>query len=199
MRTEKHSVGASDVRFAALARMGEVVFRAKDAANLWGMTNQNTLHTTLSRYAKAGLLWRLQNGLYALKNSREISPHIIGGKALHRYCYVSMETVLARAGLIQQRVPSTTFVSSVSKRFSLAGYNFHSRALSGKYLHNNTGILNEGGVFVASPERAVADMLYFNPRYHFDAHAHIEWDTVRALEEAIGYPVSRFVKLSTAS
>ncbi len=125
MCTENTNVGASDARFATLARMGEVVFWAKDAANIWGISNQNTLHTTLSRYVRGGLLWRLQNGLYSLKDPRTLPATFVGSKALHRFCYVSTETILARAGLIQQNTPYTTFISSVSRGFSLAGHDFH--------------------------------------------------------------------------
>lgn len=194
MRTEKHIEpvipSAIDARFAALARMGEVVFHARDAAVIWGITNINTLHTILSRYARAGLLSRLQNGLYSIKPPRELDPLLIGSKAIHSYCYVSTETVLSRAGVIQQQVPRITLVSSVSRQFALAGHDFRSRQLSDLYLYNETGILREGSVRIASPVRAIADILYFNPHYYFDASAQIDWDAVNRLQAEVGYPVT---------
>ena len=197
MRTEKGNISinpsnpsATDARFAALARMGEEVFHARDAAVMWGITNPNTLHTTLSRYVRAGLLFRLRNGLYAVKPSRDLDPLFIGTKALHGPCYVSMETVLARAGVIQQHVPRTTLVSGVSRQFELGGHAFRSRRLADTYLLNETGIVCERGMRIATPVRAIADMLYFNPKYHFDASAHIDWDAVNRLQAEVGYPLT---------
>jgi len=194
MRTEKHNAypksSAIDARFAALARMGEVIFHARDAGSIWGITNANTLHTTLSRYVRTGLLFRLQNGLYAIKPPYELEALLIGAKAIHGYCYVSTETVLSRAGIIQQQVPHITFVSAVSRQFTLAGHRFRARRLKNLYLFNETGIVREGTVRIASPARAIADMLYFNPHYHFDASAQIDWTAVNRLQAEIGYPIT---------
>ena len=179
-----------DARFAILARMGEIVFHARDAAAIWGITNVNTLHTILSRYARAGLLFRLQNGLYSIKPPRELDPLLIGSKALHGACYVSTETVLSRAGIIQQNVPHVTLVGSVSRKFRLAGHNYRARRLSDRFLLNDAGVLREGHVRIASPARAIADMLYFNPRYHFDASAHIDWSAVSRIQRDVGYKIT---------
>ncbi len=195
MRTGKNETrpkpSAMDARFAALARMGEMVFHARDATVIWGTTNANTLHTILSRYARAGLLFRLQNGLYSIKPPHELDPLLIGSKALHGFCYVSTETVLSRAGIIQQQVSHITLVSGVSRKFTLVGHRFRSRSLSEKYLFNEAGIVREAGIRIASPERAIADMLYFNPRYHFDASAHIDWSAVRCIQKDVGYPITK--------
>lgn len=191
MRTGKLNISpkssAVDARFAALARMGEIIFHARDAAIIWRITNANTLHTILSRYARAGLLFRLQNGLYSVRPPGELDPLLIGSKAIHEFCYVSTETVLSRAGIIQQQIPRITLVSSASKHFTLAGHHFRSRCLSNTYLFNETGITCDGDVRIASPVRAIADMLYFNPRYHFDASAHIDWNVVNRMQTEIGY------------
>ena len=194
MRTEKHKKpqsSAADVRFAALARMGEVVFHARDAGVIWGITNVNTLHTILSRYARAGLLFRLQNGLYSIKPHHELDPFLIGSKAVHGFCYVSTECVLARAGIIVQHVPHITLVGSASRQFNLAGHNFRLRRLRDIFLFNETGIVREGAVRIASAARAIADMLHFNPRYHFDASAHIDWSEVNRMQKDVGYTVTR--------
>lgn len=191
MSTEKYNIqnnpSATESRFAALARMGEVVFHARDLAVIWGIVNTNTLHTTLSRYARAGLLFRLQNGLYSIKPPRELDPFLVGIKVIHGFCYVSTETVLSRAGIIQQQLSHITLVSAVSKRFVLAGRAFRSRRMAEIYLFNEEGIERVGSIYIASPARAIADMLYFDPHYHFDASAHIDWDEVKRIQLAVGY------------
>ncbi|MDP3956342.1 MAG: hypothetical protein Q8Q18_03820 [bacterium] len=191
MSTEKYNVDTStDARFAILARMGEVVFHARDTATLWGITNVNTLYITLSRYVRAGLLFRLHNGLYSIKPIDELDPLLVGTKVLHGNCYVSTETVLVKAGVIQQHVAYTTLVGTVSRRFVLGGHRFRCRRLSNAYLYNEVGIMHRGDVRIASTTRAVADMLYFDPHYHFDASAYIDWDLVRKMQGELGYPLT---------
>lgn len=174
-------------RFADLARMGETVFHARDLANLWRIGNNNTLYTTLKRYVRRGLLFRIYKGLYSLKPAGEIDPLLLGAKALHRYGYVSTETILAEAGLIQQKIGWITFASSQSKKFSIGENNFWSRKLTDKFLFHPAGIVKKDGIFVATPERAVADLLYFNPRAFFDAAHLVDWKKVKKIQKEIGY------------
>ena len=44
-----------------------------------------------------------------------------------------------------------------------------------EYLYNPAGIIDQPYYKIASAERAIADMLYFNPKYYFDAHETIDW------------------------
>lgn len=181
-----YNVDASE-RFAEIARMREQVFHARDLANLWRIKNNNTLYTTLKRYVRRGLLFRIYKGLYSLKSAGEIDPRLLGTKALHQYAYVSTETILAEAGLIQQKIGWITFASSQSKKFSIEGNNYWSRKLADRFLFHPAGIVKKGGVFLAAPERAVADLLYFNPRAYFDAAHLIDWKKVKKIQKEIGY------------
>lgn len=175
-------------RFSQLAKLGAVVFHAGDLANLWQIKNPNTLHTTLKRYTQDGMLIRIQRGLYSLLPVNKIDSKLLGIKALHQYAYISTETVLAQAGIIFQSIPQITLISSVSKKFSLGDNQYYSRQLADKFLFNDAGIVLQNGIQTAIPERAVADLLYFNPKYHFDAQNLIDWKKVRAIQKQIGYP-----------
>ena len=179
-----------DDRFAKIAQLGGAIFHSGDLANLWGITDANTLHTTLKRYVQRGLLVRIYKGLYATRPPRELDAQEVGLAAVHRYAYVSTETVLAYAGIIQQIVPCTTLVSSVSRRFTIEGQCFRVRLLTDRFLFRSDGITSVRGVCIATTERAIADMLYFNPRMYFDGEKAqtIDWDAIRAIEKTIGYP-----------
>lgn len=176
-------------RFAQLAKVGGFVFHAGDLANLWQIQNSNTLYTTLKRYTKKGLLFRVYKGLYSLKPAGELDPLLLGLKALHTYAYVSAETVLVRAGIIQQKIDFFTLISSRSRRFSVAGNNYYARKLKDSFLYQPAGIVEEGGVKKATVERAVADLLYFNPKAHLDGAASkmIDWKKVKKIQKEIGY------------
>lgn len=178
-------------RFAELARLGEVVFHTDDLANLWHITNKNTLYTTLKRYAEQRLIFRLHKGFYALKPPAEIDRLLLGIKALHGYAYVSVETILAEEGIIQQSLPAITLVGDKTKHFSIAGIAYYSRKLPDVFLHQQNGIVTaEHGVRKATRERALADLLYFNPRAYVDAGALIDWTKVQTLQKEIGYPLT---------
>jgi predicted transcriptional regulator of viral defense system len=179
-----------DNRFAKLARLGAVLFHAGDLASLWQMSNTHNVHVTLKRYADRGLLIRVYRGLYALKPLSQIDPLLVGIKALHRFAYVSMETVLSDAGIIQQKTEHLTLVSSLSRKFSVGTNSYVSRKLDDRFLYNECGIHEKDGVKKATVERAVADTLYFNSRAYFDADKNINWEKVKEFQETIGYPLT---------
>lgn len=178
-------------RFADLAASGEVVFHAGDLANIWGIKDRSTLAQTLSRYARLGYLKRIYKGFYSLKAPEEIDPYVLGLKSLHTYAYISCESVLAKHGVINQSPFEITIVSNVSRRFNVAGKRYRSRKLADRFLHNTAGIDDILSVPTASLQRAVADLLYFNPKAYFDAHGSnlIDWKEVAHIAATVGYSI----------
>lgn len=178
-------------RLSCVSALGETVFHAGDAANLWGVLNKNTLYTTLSRYVAGGLIHRVYKGLYAVKKIKDIDPFLLGVKAMHSPAYVSCETILYQSGVLNQPPRDITLVSRFSKHFSVAGRNYRSRKMRDEFLFNDAGIGMKDGIRVASLPRAVADMLYFNPRKYFDAENSglVNWNQVKEIANTIGYNV----------
>lgn len=178
-------------RFAQLARLGEVVFHTDDLANLWGITNKNTLYTTIKRYAQRGLLFPIHKGFYAIKPPAAIDPLLLGIKALHGYAYVSTETILREHGAIQQELPYITLVSQHTKRFTINGCAYYARKLPDQFLYQSTGVAESAnGVRKATLERAAADLLYFNKYAYFDTPKQVDWRRVRDIQRSIGYPLT---------
>lgn len=189
-------INSSD-RIAMLARQSHPIFHTDDLARLWNIENRNTLYTMLKRYTRRGLLFRVYKGLYSFIPIEKIDPLLLGVKALHSYAYVSTETVLVREGLIAQMVYNCTLISSYSRHFQIGPYHFKSRKLKDEYLYNSSGIVEKNGILMATPERAVADLLYFNPRAYFDGINVIDFDRVRDLQKEIGYPLTPASHAST--
>jgi predicted transcriptional regulator of viral defense system len=175
-------------RIALLASRDEKVFHIKDLANAWSIQNPNTLRVILKRYTENGLLYRIYRGFYALLPLHELDPLLLGAKALHRFCYVSTETVLFEKGYISHAVPSYTFVSDISKTFHIENHDFKSRQLKIEYLYNPEGIELENGVQKATVHRALADLLYFNPYYHLDKT--IDFQKIKRIQKILGYPLT---------
>ena len=167
-KVNKIRVSGAD-RFAQLAAMGEVAFTTQDAATIWNIKNRSTLRMLLARYVKRGLLYRIWRGLYSVVPPAKINPMLLGIKALHRYAYVSCETVLFNEGLINQRLTEITLVSNVSRRFLLLGNYYRSRKMRDEALYDASGISVQNGVRIASIERAKRDMDYYNSKKYYDA------------------------------
>jgi predicted transcriptional regulator of viral defense system len=173
---------------ALLAATEQAVFHIGDLATILGIANENTLRVTLHRLVRDGILHRIRRGLFSTIPIGKIHPVVLGNACLHRYAYLSTESVLRDEGYIVQSVDTITFVSGVSRRFEVCGQRFVSRRLHARFLHNQEGIIESGCCFRAQPERAIADMLYFDPWYHFDRP--VDWDAIRVLQQKIGYPLT---------
>lgn len=163
------------------------LFHTQDLALLWGVNDRNTLYTTIKRYSDAGVLIPIHKGYYSVKPLAVLDPVELGLGSLHRYGYLSCETILAREGIIFQKIPYITLVSSVSKKNTINGVDYLVRRMDESLLYQSTGLIDTGKYKQATLLRAVADILYFNPRYHFDAHARIDWKKVEALRKKIGF------------
>lgn len=186
MSTQKNNITAK--RLAKLLAQGEMIFHAKDLATLWNITNNNTLRTTLKRYCQNQLLYRIYKGFYSVIKPEKLDPAMLGAKAIHGYCYLSTESVLYPEGFISKKISTYTFAGPKSQRFSIGEHRYKSRQLSPRYLFNPEGVETKNGVKQANLYRAIADMLYFSPKYHFDRE--IDWEKVQAMQKKIGYPLT---------
>lgn len=174
-------------RIDTLLKQDQKLFHTKDLALLWGIENQNTLYITISRYIKSGVLIPIHKGYYSTIPLSQLSPVRIGVGYLHRYAYQSCENVLIKAGIIFQKQNYITLISDVSKKFIVTGHQFLVRKMNDQYLYNNSGIEYTDGTFTATTERAVSDMLYFSPNYHFDNRQGIDWKKVQTIKKEVGY------------
>lgn len=174
-------------RISELIQVDRKLFHTKDLALLWGIKNKNTLYKTISRYLENGVLFPVYKGLYATVPVETLDPIALGKAIIHRFAYLTTETVLAQNGIISQAVYDFTFAASISRRVTVGPWSFRYRQMMDEYLFNPVGIIEENGVFIATPERAAADMLYFNPKYHFDVSERIDFARVKSIQEEVGY------------
>ncbi len=170
-----------------LLKQGRKLFHTNDLALLWGITNKNTLYTTTKRYKQKGVLIPIHKGFYSVVPPTEIDPIVLGVSYLHGFAYVSTETVLAREGIIAQSIPAITLVSSTSRKFELVDNYYVVRQMKDEFLHHDLGIVQKSGHQEATVERAVADLLYFNPRYHFDNRKLVNWEKVEHIQKEVGF------------
>lgn len=170
-----------------LLKQEQKLFHTNDLALLWGLKNLNTLYTTIKRYVQKGILFRIHKGFYSTVPPAEIDPRRLGVGFLHAFTYLSCESVLASAGVIFQEGKYFTLVADVSRKFNVGGAGFLVRKMKDEFLYQSAGILEESEVKTASPERAVADMLYFQPAYYFDNPAAVDWVKVKKIQKEVGF------------
>ncbi len=183
MSTLKNNLPAQ--RIAILAHSGMPLWHSGEIGAAWNITNPNTLRTTLKRYNANKLLYRLHRGFYSTIPLEKLDLWLIGVRALQTYSYVSTETVLFNEGIINQPPGAITIISSVSKRFAINNNDFLVRKMRDDILYNASGIVIKDNIKIAEPERAVSDMLYYNPKKTFDAPGLINWDKVKEINSSL--------------
>jgi len=170
-----------------LLKQGQKLFHTNDLALLWDITNKNTLYSAIRRYKKDGTLIPIHKGFYSVMPLSQLDPVVLGAAFLHRYVYLSTESVLAREGVITQAIPALTFVSNITKKFKLGEVSYVVRQMADQYLYNTGGVIKKDHHYEATLERAVADLLYYNPTYHFDNENLIDWDRVKEIQKEVGF------------
>ena len=145
------------------------LYHTADLGLVWGIKNKNTLHTTIKRYVKKGILVTVFKGLYAIVPLDQVDPVELGVAVAHRFAYLSCESVLERGGVIAQKIIPYTFVSDFSRHIAVAGHEYLFRKMRDDRLYNPEGVEIINGQMIATPERAGADMKYFAPKYYFDS------------------------------
>lgn len=135
---------------------------------LAGTAERADVQRQLSRWVKAGRLYQLRRGLYALVPPyRKIRPHpFVIANRLAQGSYVSLQSALAHYGLIPEYVPVTTSVTAGRPgrwHTPLGSYEF--RHLQAELLrgYRLTPLGEDQEAFLATPEKALLDLIYLEP------------------------------------
>lgn len=139
------------------------VFRISDVAMITGETNRSRLVQRLRYGVSKGYLVSPCNGIYAKK---DFSMEELACK-LYVPSYISLETVLQKAGVIFQYSSEITMVSYLSRTVGISDKYIRYRKIKNEIIIDMRGI-KRGEVNLATPERAFLDTLYLNSHYHFD-------------------------------
>jgi hypothetical protein len=149
----------------AIYKESRTVFRLKDIAILVDEDNFQSLNKKLNYYVRTGKLENPRKGIYAKPeyNLQELACTIFTPS------YISLESVLQKAGIIFQYNSRITSVSYLSRNIEVQNHQFMFRKIKGSVLVNTMGIIRQTNhVNIASPERAFLDLLYLEKDYYFD-------------------------------
>ncbi|MFC1497568.1 hypothetical protein ACFLS1_03720 [Verrucomicrobiota bacterium] len=153
------------------------VFRLRDIGMLMGIVNADNLKASVNYYVSKGVLRNVRKGLYVkeLYSAEELACRVYSPS------YVSLETVLLKAGVIFQFSSAVTAVSYLTRVITVEGKEISYRKIKDSVLVENKGIRREKNVSIAVPERAFLDMLYLSKNYYFDNIRALDRDVVEDL------------------
>jgi predicted transcriptional regulator of viral defense system len=156
------------VEFAKLLKIvgDEPVFET--GLLLAGEVDPTNVRRQLSRWTRAGKLYQLRRGVYALAPPyQKVKPHpFVVANTLVRGSYVSLQSALAHHGLIPEYTPVVTSVTTKRPgrwETPLGEYDF--RHCQTEWLHGYERLKVGDGqwAFVAAPEKALLDLVYLQP------------------------------------
>jgi predicted transcriptional regulator of viral defense system len=129
----------------------------------------------LSRWAGKGRLFRLRRGLYALAPPyRKVKAHpFVVANRMVRPSYVSLQSALAFHGLIPESVPVTTSITTGRPgEFStpLGAFVFRHVQTTLFQGFREVKMDNRQPAFVATPEKALLDLLYLEKSSDSEAY-----------------------------
>ena len=143
-----------------LRRMGKTVLTTSDAALHLGLSRSAAVRM-LGRLASAGLALHLRHGLWSL--DPDIDPLLVVAHLTAPLpAYVSLQTALHIHGMISQ-VPRVVYVASLAPTRTIetvqAHYSVH--RLTASFFGGF--VTTAAGIPLATPEKALLDVLYLTP------------------------------------
>ncbi len=165
-------------RILSLFRSKNTIFTFKDVALLWGETDIYNLKAALHYYVKRGLLYAVRKGIYAKDNNYN---QLELATKIYTPSYISLETVLAKEGIIFQHYDAIFAVSYLSRQIRCNGQTFIFKKIKNITLMNQLGLEEKENYYVATKERAFLDAIYLYKNYHFDNLSSLDWNKCRQL------------------
>ena len=134
------------------------VFTTQWLAMMDSTRTRESLNNSLRYYARTGVLHSPRNGIYTKPtyNEQEMAC------ALLKPSYISMEYVLARAGVTFQYSDEITCVSYQGRTIEIDGKSYVFRQINPMIWANMQGIEQRDNIAIATPERAFLDMMYLS-------------------------------------
>lgn len=162
----------------SLHKLPQTVFTLQEISLLFPNIPYTNLKKRMSYSATSGAMKKLRRGVYA----KERYDVLELANKLYTPSYISLETVLQKAGVTFQYYERIFAVSYLSRTIETDGHTFEFHKIRGDILTNKQGIDTEGFVNIASPERAFLDAIFLHQDYPFDNLSTLQWDTVSSLQ-----------------
>jgi len=136
---------------------------------LAGKVDPANIQLQLARWTKSGRVYQLRRGLYAFAPPyQKVKPHpFVIANRMSRASYVSCQSALAFYGLIPEYVPATTSVTTHRPgrwETPLGVFDFRHIQFNLLRGYRMIDLGNEQRAFIATPEKALLDLIYLQPK-----------------------------------
>jgi len=127
----------------------------------------STVNTYISRFLKSRDIIQLKNGLYVSadffeKNRNDISYSFYLANVIRKPSYISSWAALQYYNLITESVHSITSVTpKVTRDYQTKVGNFSYQSINKDYFSNFSLVAGKFNFYIASPAKALFDLLYF--------------------------------------
>lgn len=147
-----------------LSESSRSAFNTKSIALMLNQKRDSSLTKRLNYYVKKGYLSNPRKGIYAKKNCNleELAGLVFVPS------YISLEYVLQKAGVIFQYDSAITSVSYLNREIEMMGQTYRYRQIKGEILYCLDGIERRDDINIATPERAILDLMYLDSECYFD-------------------------------
>jgi predicted transcriptional regulator of viral defense system len=166
---------------------------------LAGRGTPNSVRRQLDRWVKSGRLIQLRRGVYSVAPPyRAEEPHLfLVANHLRKPSYVSLQSALSYYGMIPEVVPVTTSVTTgrpETLETPLGSFVFRHLKKIAFFGYADTEISRGQSAFLASPEKALLDLLYLTPgsdspeyleELRFEPTDHFDWKAFRGHTERL--------------
>jgi len=165
--------------FTDIYKLPQKVFSLTELSLKYSNIKYVNLKRRINNLVKMGKLLSPARGIYTKDDYRlaELACKI------YTPSYVSLETVLAKSGVIFQKYDSVFVISHISRNLSVGTNKIIYKRLRNEILLNNLGVKKEGEYFEATAERAFTDAIYLYRDYHFDNLSGLDWNIVLELSK----------------
>jgi len=154
---------------------------------LWAIQDKNTLWTTIKRYVASGKLYRIKKGVYSKLPLNKLNDYEVACVLCGPLSYITLETVLSKAGAILQNIRPITLAGQKSQTINFGNKTLQCKQMKPEYLVNRTDIDDTKTFSQATPERALADLLYYKPKYYLDNPLAVNQEKTLELQKEVGY------------
>lgn len=148
----------------AISSSPRTAFNTKSIALLLNEKRDLLLTKKLNYYVQKGLLLNPRKGIYT-----KINPNMeeLAGLVFVP-SYISLQYVLQKAGVVFQYDSAITSVSYLNREIEMCGQTFRYNQVKKEIAYNLEGIERRDNINIATPERAMLDMMYLNSECYFD-------------------------------
>lgn len=134
-------------------------YTISDLEKVTGLS-RDVLYVTIKRLVDRGVLERMGSGIYRLFTTTPSIEKV--ASSLYIPNYLSFESALSRYGVLILVPYTLTFATTrKTRRFTIEGRDIEFRQLKRELFW---GYEMEGGIYIARPEKAFLDLVYFASR-----------------------------------